>query len=285
MVDRRLVGYVAIILVITTIIALLIFQVREDEVIRILATRTPDNIPGGRPGSPSYSIDLMAVKDVPDLLIRLHFMVNISSMPILKPWNETTGREYEDLIANVPRLTDLRAHLNDVSASMGVESLITEYEIERPDRKLFILDLTEAIIAFAGEETLRTVYTVYAFNVNPDGHVSVFGGYRDFFLYSGSFSLQKTSIIGEIKYTTPTESTCFRSRDFPGGLGTCGPVLSAPIGKLGFEDLSSGERVHIEVTLNTVNMFGHGGILEVITTETGHGPGPSVVEWIGASGT
>jgi hypothetical protein len=284
-VDRRLVGFIAIILVITTLIALLIFQVSEDEVVRILASRTPDNVPGGRPGSPSYSIDLMAVQDLPDLVVELSFMQNITSMPLVKLWNETTSREYGDMLANVPRITNIMKHLENVAASMGMESLIKEYEIEKADRKLYVIDLTDAIIAFAGEETLRTVYTVYAFNVYPDGHVSVFAGYRDFFLYRRAYFLDKTLIVGEIKIQTPTESLCFRSEDAPGGLGSCTPLLDAPIGRLKTKDLSSGDRVHIEVTLNTINMFGHSGILEVVTTETGHGTGPSVVEWIGASGT
>jgi hypothetical protein len=284
-VERRLVGYLAIILVITTLIALLVFQVSEDEVVRILASRTPDNVPGGRPGSPSYSIDLMSVQDVPDLVIELSFIQNITRMPLVKLWNETTSREYEDMLANVPRLSNIIKHLENAAAALGVESLVDEYEIEKADRKLYVIDLTDAIIAFAGEETLRTVYTVYAFNVYPDGHVSVFGGYRDFFLYRRSYFLDKTFVVGEIKIQTPTESHCFRSEDAQGGLGSCNSVLDAPIGRLKATDLSSGDRVHIEVTLNTINMFGHSGILEVITTETGHGPGPSIVEWIGASGT
>lgn len=285
MADRRLIGFLAIILVITTLIALTVFRVGEDEVVRILASRTPDNIPGGRPGSPSYSIDLMAVKEIPDLLIRLHFLHNLTSIDLIMPWNETTGREFEDLIANVPRLTALRAHLDSAEGATGVESLVHEYEIDRADRRLMIFDLTDAMAAFGGDETLRTVYTVYAFNINPDGQVSVFGGYRDFFLYSRSFSLDRNPIIQEISYTTPSGSTCFRSGEAPGGRGGCGDVFEAPVGKLRVEDLSAGDRVSLQVTLDTINMFGHSGILEIITTETGYGTGPSIAEWIGAAGT
>jgi hypothetical protein len=278
-------GYVAIILVITTLIALLMFQVSKDEVIRILSSRTPDNIPGGRPGSPSYSIDMISVQNLPDLVIQLNFLRNLTALPLVKLWNETTSWEYEDMIANVPRLVDLKTSLDTAADIMGVESLYEEYTIEEADRKLYILDLTNAIIAFAGAETQRTVYTVYAFNVNPDGHVSVFGGYRDFFLYSSNFFVNRKSIIGEIEITTPTETKCFRSEEIPGGMGSCLPIFEAPIGQLRIKDLSPDDRIHLEVTLNTINMFGHSGIIEVITTETGHGPGPSVVEWIGASGT
>lgn len=285
MVDRRLVGFLAIIMVITTLIALTVFRVGEDEIVRILASRTPDNIPGGRPGSPSYSLDLMAAKEIPDLIIRLHFLHNLTNIYLIRPWNETTGREFEDLIANVPRLTTLRMHLYAAAQATGAESLVDEYEIERADRRLMILDLTDAIAAFGGEETLRTVYTIYAFNINPDGQVSVFGGYRDFFLYSRSFSLNRRPIVQEISYTTPSGSTCFRSGEAPGGRGSCGRVLDAPVGKLRVEGLAASERVSLQVTLDTINMFGHSGILEVITTETGYGMGPSIAEWIGAAGT
>jgi hypothetical protein len=283
-VDRRIIGYVAIILVITTLIALFVFQVGEDELIRILASRTPDNIPGRRPGSPSYSIDLIAVQDLPDLFIQLNFLQNLTKIPLLKLWNETTSREYNDMVANVPRLANLKTHLDMVAGTIGVESLYDEYEIEKTDRKIYVLDITDAIIAFAGAETQRTVYTVYAFNVGPGGKVSVFGGYRDFFLYARSFYLDRKPIVGEIQLTTPTETKCFRSEEIPGEMGSCQRIFEAPIGKLKIRNLSTDDRINIKVTLNTINMFGHSGILEVVTTETGHGSGPSIVEWIGASG-
>jgi hypothetical protein len=275
MVDRMFVGFVAIILVVTTLIAMFIFQVREDEHIRILASRTPDNVPPRKPGSLSYSIDLMAVKNIPDLVVRLHFLANTSTMPLVKPWNETTARELEDLVSNVPGLAEIKAQLGNAATAMGVESLVQEYEIERADRKLLIVDLTEAIKAFIGKEPRRTVYTLYAFNIDPAGGVSFFRGYRDFFLYP----------VQEIKYSTQTESLCFRSESVPGGLGTCGPLIKAPTADLRFGDLSAGERVHLEVTLSTMGMFAHRGLLQIVTTETGHRQGPDIVEWMGAAET
>ena len=275
MVDRRFIGFVAIILVATTLIAMFIFQVKEDEYIRILASRTPDNIPPRKPGSLSYSIDLMAVKKVPDLVVRLHFLANTSAMSLMKPWNETTSHELDDLISNVPGLSEIKAQLENAATTMGVESLVQEYEIERADRKLLIVDLTEAVKAFTGKEPRRTVYTLYAFNIDPAGHVSFFRGYRDFFLYS----------VEEIEYTTQTKSLCFRSERAPGGLGTCDSILNSPTGELKFGNLSSGERIHLEVTLNTLGMFAHQGLLQIVTTETGHGPGPVIVEWMGAAET
>lgn len=272
MVDRRLVGFMASILVITTILSLLIFRVGEKDVVKILAQRTPSDIAGGVPGSPSYSIDLMAVRDLPDLVVRLHFLVNLS-VPLVKPWNETTGRKLEDLVANFPRLEEIRTFLDSMRTQLGGEPTYRILELEQ-GRAMYLFDFTDTMAAITGQDTLTTVYTMYAFIVGDEPSVSVFGGYRDFFF-------SRDTVISAIKYTSPKESVCFRSKSTTGE-ETCLTIGEAPVGILHLHDLAAGERMHLEVTLDTLYMFGHGGIIQMVTTETGFGPGPTTLKAIGA---
>jgi len=139
---------------------------------------------------------------------------------------------------------------------------------------MYLLDFTDTMAALAGQDTLTTVYTMYAFIVGDGPSVSVFGGYRDFFF-------SRDTVISCIKVTSPKESMCFRSKAAVGE-ETCATIGEAPVGILHLHDLAAGERMHLEVTLDTLYMFGHGGIIQMVTTETGFGAGPMTLNTIGA---
>jgi hypothetical protein len=283
--DRRFVGYVLIILVITTVISALIFRGGAEEEVRILSSRTPDDVPGGRPGSPSYSLDILAARDLPDLIIRFHFLVNLTGMPLSSPWNETDDRSFQGLVDNVPLIQELIENLDAIQDSYGLGSLYEIYELEMPDRILHVIDFSGMMAALAGDAQLRTLYTLYAFSISSEDVVSVLGGYRDFFVYRGDFATTGYNVISEIHYRDPSEFVCFRSDEAPPSDEECGKLPDAPVGVLRFADLSADESVHIEVTLNTLQMFGHSGIIQIVTTGTGYGPGPTLARWIGAKGT
>ncbi len=273
MADRRLIGFVATILVVTTLVTALMFQIREEEAVRFLAVRTPSDIPGGVPGSPSYSFDILAAKETPDLVIRSYFLFKLVEPVLDKRWNETSGREMDDLIANYPRLRETRQQLEALAEQAGIGSAYSIYEVGE-GRKLKVLDFTDAIEAISGRTALLTTYTIYAFEVDQHGNVSIYAGYRDFFF-------DRNRLIAQIRYSTPSESRCFVGKEAVGVQG-CGSVNDIPIGILHFSDLASGQKCHVEVTLNTMYMFGHRGLVRIVRTETGHGPGPTLVDWIGA---
>jgi hypothetical protein len=277
--DRRLVGFIALILVITTMISVALFRVEEEEPVRLLSHRTPQSIPGGRPGSPSYSFDVIATKALPDLILRCHFLRKLEDIPLAKGWNETQGREPDDLIANAPRVRHLRAALENLSTDMDSDS----YRMLEIDREgsgyLVLFDFTDSAEILAGEEKLHTIYTAYGFEVKADGNVSVYAGYRDFFF-------DKDRIVTEIRMSTEVPgaklgSSCYRSEKAPGGMGDCQAISDSPVGILRFQEVSKDQKIHVEVTLNTQPMFGHRGLLQVITAETGYGYEPMLVQNIG----
>jgi len=273
--DRRLFGFISIIIVTSTIVSITVFQVREEEHVRFLAHRTPENIPGGRPGAPSYSLDLMAVRPVPDLLVKVNFLVKLLAIPLEKPWNETEARSFEDLVSNVPRLRDLKGALDKLASELGYDTYEV-FNFARGGEKLYVIDLTDSMERLAGREQLKTIYTLYAFDVDEYGNVSVYGGYRDFFF-------RRDTVIQQVKYSTPNRTVCFGSE--AGASSGCLPVSEAPTGVIRLSDLKRGDRFHLQVVLDTKHMFGHSGIIELIRTQTGYGEGPSLMEKIGGKGT
>jgi hypothetical protein len=276
MVDRRPVGFVAIILVVTTIATVFIFQIEEQENVEILARRTPENIPAGQPGSPSYSFDLMAVEDLPDLVVRVHFLYKLKEPVLVVPWNETEGSDIETLMSNVPRIVSLRESVEKAASNFGQENVFETFELRGPgEKKVLFVDFTDTIEAFSGEAELKTIRSLFAFEIDRYGNVSVYAGVRDFFF-------NRDTAITEIRYSYQAEDLCFRSARVMDSATSCDQVGGAPTGRIHLRDLSASDTLHVEVTIDTMNMFGHSGLIMLLTTDTGDGPGPREVSWIGA---
>ncbi len=268
--ERPLVGLAGIILVATTIATALVFEAGEEEAVRVIASQDPDVAGGG--GPPSYSLDLMAVKDLPDLVITLHFLAKIAQPVLHKPWNETMGRDPEDLMENYPRLKTIETFLDGLAADLGQEPT---YQLsEFSDAGLVVVDFTDTIAALAGEDRLTTLHTIYAFCLDEEGNVTVYEGYRDFFL-------GRDRAVSEIKCSTTSETRCYRSERAGSSAVTCLPIEEAPLGIIKLRDLSADEIVSLEVTLDALNMLGRRDVLRLIRVQTGHGSAPTLIDWIG----
>ena len=264
-------GFVAVILVITTTISLIAFERGPKEALQFLSHRTPNSIVGGQQGSPSYSFDLMATRDVDDLVIRFNFMARQTEIALKEPWNRSLGRDPEELIRNVPRIEKIKEALDAVANLTGAETYHV-FQIGGQGRKIVTFDFTDAMLRLAGPRQMGSVYTVYAFEVDDKGNVSVYAGCRDFFF-------RRETAIQSIKIKTPSAVMCFAGVEGMGAPG-CEPISDAPLGVVELARLKKGERVGVEVVLNSVYMFPHKGLLELITTESSEGRGPVIVETI-----
>ena len=76
-------------------------------------------------------------------------------------------------------------------------------------------------------------------------------------------------------------SECFGIRGAAGTTDVCRQVADAPMGRIRLADLAQNDRVRVDVGLDTSMMFGHSGLLQLVTTDTGFGFEPSVVGLIG----
>jgi hypothetical protein len=278
LIDRGLLGFICIILVVATVLSILVFSHEDKDSIRVLASRTPANIAGSRPGTPSYSFEMMATRDLPDVVVKTFFLVR-SSPPVSVPWADLSNVGVVELIGNVPRLSEIKARLDNLTAASGLEAPynILQFEPELGG-VLHLFDFTDAVEAIAGADQIDDQYTAYAMLVDEGGRVTIYAGYRDFFF-------RRSSVITEVSYWTGNVSRCFRSRRAQGMLGSCETMANAPMGIIHLRDVVRNQRLRVDVSLDTYNMFGHSGILQIVTTETGMERGPSIINLIGSRGT
>jgi len=274
MVDRRLVGFLSIILVVATIVSILVFSPGERERIRVLASRTPERISAASPGSPSYSFELMAARDLPYLVVETHFLARAWPATLI-PWSETAGRGAMDLVGNVPRLAEIKRFLEMLGGLVGLESPYSVLDFDIDDRRIVLFDFSDAVGAMAGQDRIDDQYTAYAFILDDQDTVSIYAGYRDFFF-------GRDTVIAEVRYQGPGVSECFGIRGVVGSTDASRRVADAPMGRIRLDDLEQNDRVRVDVGLDTSRMFGHSGLLQLVTTDTGFGFEPSVVSLIGS---
>ena len=241
---------------------------------RILASRTPSDIPGSRPGSPSYSFEMMATKDLPDLIIDTYFLVR--TWPTTsRSWGEVEGRETLDVLGNIPRLSAIMQGLDRLGELFGQDPPYATYELDAAGgAKLHVFDFTDAIGSLGGQDCLDDQYTIYVVMIDDRDQFRVYAGYRDFFF-------RRETVITEVDYQAPGVSECFRSSRAIGGVASCKPITDAPMGNIHLTDLETNDRIRVDVDLDTSEMFGHSGLLQLVTTETGYGPGSFMVNVIG----
>jgi hypothetical protein len=279
-VDRNLVGVIGIALVIATVISVITFQVREEDPIQLLAQQTPGSIPSRYPGSYRYSFDLIASRDLPDVLIRCYFLQRLPDPVPIEPW-DIAGSETGELLDNIPLISQIKDYLDPLTSAPAKELDYRTYEVEDSGKRTVFIDFTDIIAAIAGEHQLQHVYTIYALELG-DGddprNVSFYGGIRDFFF-------NRSALIAEISYSTPTESGTFRSET--GGAPEAGtlPVDKAPMGEIHLHGLPEGQRAHFEVSFVIDRSFDHRGMIRLVEWRTGHGAGPSILDRIGSAPT
>jgi hypothetical protein len=140
-----------------------------------------------------------------------------------------------------------------------------------------VLDLTGTIVALVGEDGLTSLNTIYAFHPEEGGNVTIYVGYRDFFV-------GRERAVSEIRYSTTQETTCFRSsRAGDTGL-VCGGIEDAPLGIVELQDLPRDEITSIEVNLDALYVSTRMDLIRIVRIRTGYGPGPLLIDWFGSQG-
>ncbi len=261
--DRRLLGLLGVALVISTIFTGITFNVKYEEKVRFLASTMPSAVQCSEQAIRMHSFDFMVTRDLPDVVVRCEMVIRRASFPGEIPWT-VAGLEHKALIT----------HLLDGLGAPG-SPLYRAYQVEGEKRsRLDVIDFSDFMAAIVGEEAVGTCDTIYAVEEDQYGNVSFFRGVRGFFFYGQATLL-------EVKYSSPGESGIFRSK----ALGTQAegypPITEAPLGRIHLQNLTAGDKVHVEVKVNTQNMpswrvvgetpFCHEGLYRIVVVETGHG--------------
>ncbi len=261
--DRSLVGLLAIALVIATVLTAITFQVKEEEHIRFLARQTPEIMQCGTKDEMYHSFDFMVTEDLPDVVIRCGFLYRPPDRLPWQPWGEVGPGQKEVVTQFLDRLQEEGTEIYDV------------YEIvEDSGARLEIIDFTDSMAILVGEDLVKEYNTIYALLTDQDGSISFYRGVRDFFF-------ERDHGIIQIECSRRNESTTYSSE----ATGEPGegprPVSDAPIGKIHLQDLTAGEKVHVEVAVTGERMPCHHGVMRIIRVDTGYGQGPLLIDKVG----
>jgi len=263
--DRRFIGLLGIAVVISTVFTGITFNAKEVEQVRFLASSMPKVVQCEEQAIRTHSFDFMVTQDLPDVLIRCSLLIKRTILPGETPWT-VSGLEHKALLLHL---------LGELEGLAGDLSLYRVYEIQEDSGiRLEIMDFSDFLSAMAGKDVLKVCDTVYCVEQSRDGNASFYRGVRDFF-----FNSEETLL--EVKYSSPVESRVFRSEDLGPQSEGYPSISEAPVGMIHLRNLTSGDRVHVEVKANTQRMpywrviaetpYCHEGIIRLVVVETGSG--------------
>ncbi len=261
--DRRLIGLLAIVFIITTVITGITFNIKEPEYIQFLARFTPEIMQCGPRDTTYHSFDFMVTKDLPDIVIRCGFLYKPPVPCMGSPWGKR-GAEQKRIIEGF-----LETLQKDQSTT-----IYQTYEIEGKGGTLHIIDFTEAMATLVGEDMIKNYDTIYALEEDENGNLSFYRGVRDFFFNSDA-------TITEIKYSRRGMTTIYRSEDAQAEGEEYPPISEAPIGKIRMQNLSSSEKIHFEISMGMQYMPCHNGVIRIVRVDTGYGQGEPILDRIG----
>jgi hypothetical protein len=230
----------------------------------------PENLPRAGYGRPRFVLDLMAVRNLPDVIVKYSILMK-AHPELIKPWNETDVTYFNrwELAGNIPLLMETQAWFDRSSRQgLGLSIITAEMQLEyRGSRsRMYIYDYTDAFRALGlGLGQLNTTDTIWAIIVDESsGNVSVFSGIRDFF-----YNRLRIMYSLEISDGEGTES--YASPRMPPELRGEKPSLASgpPLGTTHSKDVTEGDRIHIFFELMAERIFPHEGLIQLVMIETG----------------
>jgi len=262
--DRRLVGLLGIALVVATVVTGVTFNVREEEKVVMLATQVPEAVQCQTKATLVHSFDFMVAQDLPDVVVRCAFLAKPPESVYGIPWGQA-GLAQKQLVQGL---------LDGLEGTVAQKPYQTYELTTDTGSELTIVDFTEAMTMLAGEDRVKDFYTIFVIERLPGGNVSFYRGVMDFFF-------NRDSTIAQISYSGRNMSKTFRS-ELMGESAEGYPALSEiPSGKIRFQNLLAGQKVHVEVTVQTESMLCQEGVFRLLRLDTGYGLGAMVVERIG----
>jgi len=260
--NKQLAGLMAIALIVSTILVGTMFSIKEEDDVEFLAASMPETIRCSEQAKLVHSLDFMATQDLPEIVIRCATLAKRPDIATETTWNEVCLENKEA----IERFLD---QLQAVSGS----PVYRRYEIETEDgTEIQVIDFSEMMAAIGGNGLLPGCNTIYAVETKPGGNVSLYRGVRDFFFL-------RHDTITEIECSSPDGTSSFRSPSMGSQAVGYPPISDAPMGKMHVHNLSSGDRVHLEVHFDTQKLpnyrivaetpFCHDGIIRLVTVDTG----------------
>jgi len=268
MVDRRLAGILGISAILSTLVSIGIYRQVAGGAVEVAVNTFPANLPWAGYARPRFVTDLVATKDLPDLVAEYSMLKRVD--PVLaKPWSQASHSP-DGLAGNVMLLNQLEQWLERCRAAgldLSADRREMRVRVNGSDARLHIFDYTRAYEAFGlGPAQLYATDTVWAFLVDDSGNVSTYAGIRDFFY-------DRLTIIYSLDISDRAGSESYASSKMPPELRGDKPGIGkAPaMGTVHRREIWEGDRIHVVFDLIGESMFRHEGFLQLIVIRTGLG--------------
>ena len=262
MVDRRLIGVLAIAAIISTALFSLLFTESIDKTIEVL--RNEWQVPMSRgvkqlpamEGRYSYSLNIVVRRPVIDLVLRFGVLRNQTFVANYTGWDELTMRERALTVEEVRRVEEKVMELSG-AVELDLVELETSLEFNGTTYEMLLLDYTSSVEALAPPGASDSLNTLFAFLFEPGGNLSQFyAGYSDFFI-------SRDTAIEDLTFGVNENSTTYATK----GVQREGylPMVEAPgFGVMRFRDLSRDDRVFALLAVNPARIVGGQAIMQVI---------------------
>jgi len=263
LIDRRLVGILAIALIISTAFAVLFFGQPTKAKIEVVKNHWETvTLEGWRrlplaEGPVPYTLGLVARRPLQELSVRFGILRNQTFTANYTGWSDLTLREKAIRVGGLS-LLDSRA--SDVSESMDVEPIEQEGRalLHGEERRVLVLDYYPCMEALADPSSSIKVPYLFAFVFDESGNITQFySGYWDFF-ENRDMSIQDLTI-------QRNENATRYANDQNMGQGSLpiGQTLNM-LGKITFTDLKRDDRVFVTFRVNGGAVPGQEAFMQVV---------------------
>jgi hypothetical protein len=120
---------------------------------------------------------------------------------------------------------------------------------------------------------VKNFNTIFALEEHKNGTIAFYRGVRDFFF-------ERDSCIAKIKLVRRGEAIIYE-RGGGGESSGALPLDDVVPGKIHLQDLTSGEKIHLEVESELQRIPCQFGTIRILRIDTGYGEGSLIVDWIG----
>jgi hypothetical protein len=262
LVDRRLLGILAIAAIIATAAVSFIFSERIERTVEVLRNDWQVPVLEGRQRLPReerrypYTLSLVVRKPTRELLLKFGLLRNQTFDANYTGWDELTLKEKALTIQDV---RDVDSKVEELAEIMDVELLEQRLSLEWDgvDYELLLLDYSSAVEALAPPMAAPTLPTLFAFLFDGSGNLSqYYSGHADFFtdrensIEDLTVNLNENSTEYAVKIHDPSNTL---------------PIKDLPsFGNLRFQDLGKDDRISVVMAVNGARAGGAEAIMQII---------------------
>ncbi len=259
LVDRRLLGTLAIAAIISSALVNLLFAEKVERTIEILKNDWDVPSAGHLPMQERrfpYTLSMMIRRPVHDLVLKFAVLRNQTFVANYTGWQDLTMKEKA---LRMGRIRELDENVRNLSELVDLDVLQTEvdFDWEGERFKLLLLDYSPCLEGLAPPQAGMDISLVFALVFDGAGNLSQFySGYPEFFLARKSsiqdLVIQLNDNATRYSPTVVDQPGCFSLDDLPA------------LGTVRFRDLGKDDRLFFSMAVNGARVGGWEAIMQVV---------------------